>query len=449
MAFVAALFTVYPVASCSNVESTTRGQIEFDSERPALASSKAPPPYSGNDPIVLEAERLHRTGLDLQRNVIVRTCGPTGGVCHNRKEYPDLHTPSNLLAAIDAPCNSQPVEFSAVYDGCESPGDRFKLKDDSPEVEIGYVQYIPGEYIDFEELEQTPSADSPGLHVILAAPVRDGDRTRTWSQAHFVRSFNNAGLIENLAYARYQTRWWLLEGGTHLYGEVRDYQTDRVSELLSVGIRQGDENRNGQFGAQRAAPLKMLTAGSPEKSYLLGRLRGELAGQKIPGTRMPLANEPLSIADMLALFCFIEGIPDVGDRVLDLETPINYENCSYAEDPESLNLLGDGATWKGRVKPLLAANCGGCHGGEQPQGELDLVTDGLYERLLGSSKQVTMPLLTPGNLQQSYLWLKLLSDSSILGRGMPIDPLEGVRTLPQGALTDIETWINNGALPDE
>ena len=76
--------------------------------------------------------------------------------------------------------------------------------------------------------------------------------------------------------------------------------------------------------------------------------------------------------------------------------------------------------------------------------------DGAYERLLGMSTQVTtMPFVTPGDPANSYLWLKLNAADGIVGAGMPVDPLAGVRTLSSGALTDIQTWIMNGAKAED
>ncbi len=42
----------------------------------------------------------------------------------------------------------------------------------------------------------------------------------------------------------------------------------------------------------------------------------------VPGTRIPLANPPFSTAEMLALFCFIEGLPPSGG--VNLDAPIDY-----------------------------------------------------------------------------------------------------------------------------
>jgi hypothetical protein len=437
------------VASCgqSADEYGPRGTIEFQTERPQLMEAEAPPPYTGSDPYVLEALELHPTGSRLHKNVIIRTCGPTAGVCHNQKEYPGLNTQSKFLDAIDAPCNVQPGDWAAVYDGCEQQGARIRLNG-STQVEIGWVELIPGS----EDLggDNRPGMDSPGLHINLQAPIDIGGDGHSWGTAEFVSNEIVDGKVKEVATDHYDTEWFMLEGGTHLVGEVREWQVDRVTALVGAGIAQGDMNRNGIFGAREAAPLNMLKAGDPEASYMIGRLRGELKGERIPGTRMPLANEPLTIADMLALFCLVESIPVERTGLYDLETPINYEECSWAEDPEGLNLLGQGATWLGRVQPLLVANCAGCHNAEEPQSGFDVESEGLYERLLASSTQVPdMPYVTPGDPTQSYLWVKLTGAEGLLGLEMPLDATNMPRRLEDGALGDIETWINNGALAEE
>jgi hypothetical protein len=426
------------------------GSLDYAEQRPQLMQEQAAAEYTGTDPYVLEAQATHRTGLELHRNVITRTCGPTGGVCHNQKEYPDLHTPSNLLAAVDAPCNVQPGDYAAVFNGCEPPGDRFRIGEDMKAAEIGYVEYIAS-----EGEEGDPA---PGLHIYLRQALSAGDRNEIWGEGQFLRKFeNDNGGQEQLLYARFQTNWQLLDGGKHLFAEVREYQTDQVNELMSVGIQQGDMNHDGVYGASETTPVALLKPGNPEESYLIGRLRGAIgpvgAEEDIPGTRMPLANDPLSIADMLALYCFVYGLPQQTDGVLDLQSPIDYVNCPYAQDPESLNLLGKGATWLGRVQPLLEANCGGCHGGTEPQAGFDVVSEGVYERLLGPSTQKpNMNFIEPGDPSKSYLWLKLNAvsgDGTVDGFPMPIDPISGTRKLSEGALADLETWILNGALAED
>lgn len=191
-----------------------------------------------------------------------------------------------------------------------------------------------------------------------------------------------------------------------------------------------------------------MNPGKPEESYLVARLRGHMQGETIPGTRMPLANQPPSIPDMVALMCFIEGLNSA--KGYNLANPIRYEGCSYTADPGALNLVGKGVTFSGKIKPMLQANCGGCHGGQNPQGQLDLLSDGLFDRLFKASRQqVARKLIAPGQPEQSYLWLKLSGDGSITGMRMPIDPLGGgVRPLSPEDLTAMETWITAGALND-
>lgn len=423
-------------------------EIPFEPERPVLNEPpKNTPLYAGDEPNVEEAQQRFPNGLEVQRKIIWRTCTPNGGVCHNQKEYPDLHTPANFAAAVDAPCNVQPGQETSVYDGCERTGDRFKLGS-RKEVEIGHIVRIPGEHIDYRNAESPPDATSPGLHVFLHDAIAL-DREEVYEGGAFIRTFvTEQQTVADLVFATYETRWWVLDGGKHLFGEVRDYQRTEITELMEVGIIQGDLNRNGIFGAREATPIKMLARGNPEESYLIARLRGEINGEKIPGSRMPLANKPLNIAEMLALFCFVEGLPRQG--AIDLNQPIDYNGCSYSSDPENLNLLGEGVTWQRRVQKILSANCGGCHGGESPSEGFDILSEGAYERLLEPSAQVPeLALITPGDPERSYLWLKLTGAADIPGKPMPIDPLDGDRRLSEAELGDIQTWIVNGAVENE
>jgi hypothetical protein len=178
-------------------------------------------------------------------------------------------------------------------------------------------------------------------------------------------------------------------------------------------------------------------------------MRGEMHGEAVPGSRMPLANSPLSIDEMLAFFCLVEGFPAGGDTAM-LSGPIDYNACSFAANPADLNLLGDGVTWEARIKLILEFNCGGCHNQDDPQGSLTLLGDGVYERLLEPSGQLTdMRLIAPGEPEESYLFLKLIGDDRIEGLQMPYNPLTGEGSLTQAEISDIETWIINGAVEDE
>src|SRR5687767_7933220 len=143
------------------------GEIPFAPARPAAGATTSAPAYTGSNAHVREAQEQLATGYDLHAKVVYRTCSPNGGVCHNNKEYPDLRTPANLLASIEAPCNVQPGSWDAVYDRCERAGDRLKMGDRDKDPEIGWIEYIPGEPASAGETTRT----SPGLHVELAEPI--------------------------------------------------------------------------------------------------------------------------------------------------------------------------------------------------------------------------------------------------------------------------------------
>ncbi len=406
-------------------------------------------PYDGDDPAVLEAQERLPTGSELHAEVVLRSCGPLGGVCHNKKEYPDMRTPSNFVDLIGSPCNVQSGSHEGVFDGCERPGDRIRFDGESGDYEIGWIEVIPGDPV------EEASEDMPGLHIHLGDAVEDGILNR-WKTARFVRSFVDEGRVDEISYASYRGEFHRLEGGRHIVAEVPDYQTDDVADLLGAGVIQGDLNRNGIFGARGGedgepiGPVSMIQAGDPERSYIVARMRGHMQEHEVPGSRMPLANPPFSVAEMIALFCFIEGLPESGE--VNLESEIDYKNCSYS-DPQThapLAVEGAGKGWADRVSPLLEANCGGCHSSDRAEGDLILVGDGVYEYLT-DTVSITDPegraYVVPGDPQNSYLYLKLIGADSIAGKAMPLDPLEGVRTLSEEELADIETWITDGAAP--
>lgn len=416
--------------------------IDFEPDRPNVEQEESVAPYSGDDPYVVEAQQRYRTGLDIQQKVVYRTCTPFDGVCHNKKEYPDLHTPANFLEAIGAPCNVDPGDYTSVWDRCEPKGDRFSLDQFDARIEVAWVELVEGEAVEFDE-ENPPDETSPGLHIVLRKEV-PLEETNVGSNARFYRKFNG----DELTFARFRTTWWKV-GPKRLLGVVDEDRIDDANQLVTAGIRQGDQNRNGEFGREKGKNIPMINPGKPEASYLVGRIRGEVNGNPIPGSRMPLANQPLDIADMLALFCFIEGLDP--DEQSNLANAIDYNACSYADDPESLNLLGEGVTYATRISNIFETNCGGmtCHGGDDPAEGFDVESEGAYERLLEASVQnPEMNLIEPGSPEESYLWLKLIGDDSITGSPMP-DSVGGSRSLTEAALGDIETWIINGAVQDE
>ena len=76
-----------------------------DAGAPFFGPTRTVMPYTGSEAAVLEAQTNLPTGIELQAEVVIRSCGPINGVCHNEKEYPDLHTPANFASVVGAPCN--------------------------------------------------------------------------------------------------------------------------------------------------------------------------------------------------------------------------------------------------------------------------------------------------------------------------------------------------------
>ena len=96
---------------------------------------------------------------------------------------------------------------------------------------------------------------------------------------------------------------------------------------------------------------------------------------------------------------------------------------------------------------LLLPACGDCHVG-QTLGNLWLEPNAaLRDRLLASSLQAApLPLVTPGDLEASYLWRKVEgSHLTVGGLGEPM-PL-GRAALTQAQTDLLRRWIEGGAPP--
>ncbi|MGZ3461331.1 MAG: hypothetical protein ACXU86_22805, partial [Archangium sp.] len=161
--------------------STTKddpGTIPFDPHRPSPGEATEVTPYTGSNADVLAAQQTYPTGLDLHRKLVMRTCSGTNGVCHNQKEYPDLHTPGTFVEAIGAPCNVQSGNPDGVFDRCERLGDRFRFAEQAfREIEIGWFQLVPGETPELDPAGTRPDDATVGLHLRLHDPVPvDEDR---------------------------------------------------------------------------------------------------------------------------------------------------------------------------------------------------------------------------------------------------------------------------------
>jgi len=106
-----------------------------------------------------------------------------------------------------------------------------------------------------------------------------------------------------------------------------------------------------------------------------------------------------------------------------------------------------GISYARDVEPLFLAECGDCHGAENPKKGLDLSQGrGLASMLDRPSQEVEGTLLLKaGDPAASYLWQKLLHTAAE-GKGMP-RTMFGAKKLPQEQLDLVERWITEGARP--
>ncbi|MCH9684926.1 MAG: hypothetical protein K0V04_26050 [Deltaproteobacteria bacterium] len=376
---------------------------------------------------VEEAKKDFPTYLDLHEKVITRTCTPNANVCHNNMEYPDLRTPQSMLGVLGGPCNLDVEDPLNTYNACEPRGDVLRFTSGG---NLGWETHVA--YVDFP-------VDAMGVVssavVYLAEPIP-------------------AGMIdpmtpESLEFLR------ITDSGMLTVGEINDAVTyaagvsafqvvgydmlgDSVHTLLEDGLRGGDPNRDGILGANEDEHFQEIKPGDPWGSYLLQRLQGN-----VPGSPMPLANQPLSASEVVAIACWIEGAdaPD-GDSPYAV---IDYDGCSYAAefgepDPDS------GATFTNDVLPILEARCAtaGCHSSVVPAADLDLTADVARDSLFQMSVQnPDIPLVEPGNPTGSYLITKLTGDG-FQGQRMPL----GANPLSQEQEDIIRLWISYGA-PDD
>ncbi len=373
-----------------------------------------------------EARELYPTYFALHEGVITRTCTPFENVCHNNKEYPDLRTPQAMLGHVGNPCNL--AEEEAVYNGCEPTGD--------------HVTFTTGNNVDFDTELAYVQFNTDGMGSIASVTL-------------YLRDAIPQGMIdplmpESIEFSRVSAGGMLPAGSvdgqvTYAAGTrfltVNNFETlpAATQTLLEAELVVGDPNQDGIFGASDEEAMQEIKRGDPWNSYMLQRLQGN-----VPGSPMPLANTPLSAAEIVAVACWIEGLDaDGGDLP---EASIDYDDCQYAAefgvpDPDS------GATLSGHVQPILDTRCAtaGCHGEIAPAAGLDLTAGASRDNLLeiASTQNPDLSLVTPGNPTNSYLMTKLTSDG-FAGKQMPL----GANALSPEEIDVIKLWISYGAPND-
>ncbi len=402
--------------------SGTGGESDGETDNNTIPTA----PDDGRE-FVEEAKKEFPTYLDLHEKVITRTCTPDMNVCHNNMEYPDLRTPQSMLGVLGGPCNLDVEDPLNTYNACEPQGDVLRFTSGS---NLGWETVVA--YVDFP---QDPMGVVTSAVVYLAEPIPVAMLNPMMPESIEVLRTTDNGMLtvgavtDAITYAA---------GVSALQVAGYDMLGDDVHTLMEDDLRGGDPNRDGVLGAGEEERFLELKPGDPWNSYLLQRLQGN-----VPGSPMPLANQPLSAAEVVAIACWIEG----ADKP-EGDTPyavIDYDGCAYAAefgepDPDS------GATFSEHVLPILENRCAtaGCHSSVAPAADLDLTAEVARDSLfLNSIQNPDLPLVTPGNPTNSYLMTKLTGDG-FSGMQMPLgaDPLSAEQQ------DIIRLWISFGA-PDD
>lgn len=95
--------------------------VQVDTEEEELF----PENWTETQHVIMETARnLYPTYKLLHQYAVGPGCGPITGVCHNTKEYPDLHSSANMLDAVGLNCNAL-IDGPAVTENvCERPADQ-------------------------------------------------------------------------------------------------------------------------------------------------------------------------------------------------------------------------------------------------------------------------------------------------------------------------------------
>ena len=373
-----------------------------------------------------EAKKDFPTYEEIHVNIIQRTCTPFQNVCHNNMEYPDLRTPQGVIDRIGRPCNLNEIynDPEAVFNACEPVGDVLRFTDGA---NVGHAVEIGGFAINDDGMGGGTATLTlrDAMPAPMAVPGTPESAVIERSVGGVMQPVGTISLA--LSYVQ----------GAKVIDLVNTAEFETHAAVLEA-VEPGDPNGDGVFGGSTEGAMQEIKPGDPWNSYLLQRLQGN-----VPGSPMPLANQPLTAAEVIAIACWIEGTADPGGA--ETTSVIDYDNCEYAAElatpPD-----GGGATLSGHVQPIFDQACAyaGCHSSTNPQAGLDLTAGKSREAMLGvaSMQNPDVPLVTAVNPTNSYLMVKL-TGAGVMGDRMPL----GGEPLNESQLEIIRTWIIQGA-PD-
>jgi hypothetical protein len=245
---------------------------------------------------------------------IAPTCSLNNGVCHNSNNYPDLHTTAAIVAMLGEPCNVELEDPTQVHDACEPAADHLVIASAGIDARIVRARLLDGE-LDKEAkdltqitltLDPAPAALVPGATDTI---VKRGEITFSVGEyGAKVSAVQGSDVTLDLrsAYGEWTAKRFF---------DVREYPPGPLT------LHVGDPNGNGVQGALTAA-MPLVTAGDPDRSFLLKRLIDPAFGEL-----MPRQCRTWNDAANLAVACWIAGLaPDASNAY----EPIDYAACSAA-----------------------------------------------------------------------------------------------------------------------
>lgn len=374
---------------------------------------------------------LYRSVEELYEKGLSRTCSLNGGVCHNSKEYPDLHSLPSLFATALAPCALGALSPQQVPDECEPEGDHLRSDALGIDREIAHVDLSPPDAAVDDLTQASLSLVQPATAAASADDwvlVRGGLR---FVVGPATVSDDGSAVVVDLAAAD---------------PALRAFLDARAFPWTPSRVKVADTNGNGVRG--HALGWSLLRPGDPQRSYLVARLTLPRLGEL-----MPRQCRTWDERATRALYCWIKGLRlDAAGGLENPQEAIKYDGCSLplAAVERCGGSAADGGTDAGlpAVQALFDRSCAfnGCHAGAAPAAGLDLAAGASRAGLVGipSSEVAGGVRVRPGDAAGSVLWCKV--DPGCPTRTGPPMPL-GAAGLDAADRALLRRWIDSGARP--
>ncbi len=288
---------------------------DFNSMQPPPSGADAGPAGTPDGAIIFEdldkarAQARFESTTDLMRYVVAPTCAAETNECHNSEDPPDMSSEGNLWNLVGLPCNDGVGERETIEEFCEQLGDEIRIVDGE---NAGFTTRIGS---------ITLVTDAEGAFTHYEVRVQAGPPlAQTDAQFEILRGGTPMGA---------------LGAGVSLTvgaGSTSLLVTDPDDIRDPVGVRQGDENRNGIFGDGSGT---LVQRGDARASYFVRRLVGETERVRMPlnenADNPTEMNRFLSPDEMYAVMSWINCMLPT-DTVY---SPIRYD-CEANADNEGV-----------------------------------------------------------------------------------------------------------------